>query len=100
MNTYFHNVDDFDDLRANDLLIATTFRNTSDTGRNPCRNSYLALLMEGEIVEIPFSDLGCIAELEGCHVDSPISGKNNDLSELGVDFDDWITLTFSRIGEN
>lgn len=94
LNTYFRYVDDFNDLRANDLLIETTFRNTSDTSQNPCRNSFLTLLMEGEVIKIPFSNLGCVAELEGWHIDEAISGRNNDLSKLGVDFDDWVMVSF------
>ncbi len=94
LNTYFRYVDDFSDLRVNDLDITTNFRNTSETAQNPCRNSYITLLMEGEVIKIPFSDLGCIAELDVWHIDEAISGNNNDLSKLGVDFNEWVTVSF------
>lgn len=95
MKTVFRYVDDFGDLRANDLYIETEFRNTTDPVLNPCQNSSVTILMEGEVVKIPLANLGCIADLELWHLDRAISGKNNDLSKLGVDFNRWVKVSFS-----
>lgn len=92
ITTNFRYVDDFKDLRVNDLFIETTFRNTSKNNVNLCQNSSITLLMEGEAIKIPFSKMGCISELELWHLDETISGKNNDLSKLGVDLEDWVTV--------
>ena len=95
LHTEFRYVDDFDDLRIDDMYIETKLRNTTDSGANPCRNSSITLLMEGEVIKIPLGDIGCSAEFELIHLDGIISGKNNDLSRLGVDFDNWATVGLS-----
>ena len=92
LHTEFRYVDDFDDLRANNLYIETKLQNTTDSGASPCRNSSITLLLEGEVIKIPLSKIGCISALEIMHLDRKISGKNNDLSKLGVDFDDWVVV--------
>lgn len=92
INTSFRYVDDFNGLRVNDLSIETVFRNSSKNRFNLCQNSSLILLMEGEIIKIPVSKKGCVADLEAWHFDKALSGKNNDLSKLGVESGEWITL--------
>jgi len=101
-------VDDFKDLRANDLFIETEIRNTLNNSYNMCQHTSITLLLEGEAIRIPLSKIGCISELELWHLDETISGKNNDLSRLGVDFNatvkvaiasknDWLTVTIDGI---
>ena len=92
ITTNFRYVEDFKDLRVNDLLIETKFRNTTENNTNLCQKSSITLLMEGEAIKIPFSRIGCISELELWHLDEYIKGKNNDLSKLSVDFGDWVTI--------
>lgn len=93
LQTTYRYVDDFKDLRANDLIIETAFRNTTDTDQNQCQHSSITLLMEGEVVKVPFSKLGCISELELLHPDRNISGKKYDFSKFGVDFSNWVQLS-------
>lgn len=92
--TTFRYVDDFADLRVNDMRIETVIRNTSKSNRDLCQKSSITLLMEGEAIRIPFAKMGCISELELWHLDRTISGKNNDLSKLGVDFDESVAISF------
>ncbi|MFK7785854.1 MAG: hypothetical protein AB8B56_12095 [Crocinitomicaceae bacterium] len=92
VKTNFRYVDDFGNLRANNLYLETKFRNTSKNGLNVCQKSSVTLLMEGEAISIPLSKMGCISELDLYHLNENLSGKNNDLSKFGVDFEDWVTL--------
>lgn len=91
----FRFVDDFGDLRVNDIYIETEIRNTHENSFNICQNTSITLLMEGEVTIIPLSTLGCISQLKLYHLDKTISGKNNDLSNLGVDFGSSIKVGFS-----
>lgn len=95
MGTTFRYVDDFEDLRVSDLYIETVVRNTSTSDRDLCQKSSITLLMEGEAIKVPFAKMGCISELEILHLDRAISGKNNDLSKLGVDFDESVAISFT-----
>ncbi|MEM6540700.1 MAG: hypothetical protein AAF634_06035 [Bacteroidota bacterium] len=90
--THFRYVDDFNDLSVNDLVVETQFRNTLYSGLNVCQNATITLLMEGEAIVIPVAKRGCIAQLELWHLDRRISGENNDLSKLGVDFGNWVAM--------
>lgn len=101
-------VDDFKDLRVNDLFIETEIKNTLENSFNICQHTSITMLMEGEALKIPLSKIGCISELELWHLDKKISGKNSDLSGLGVDFgssvkvvfsfkNDWLTVTLNGI---
>ncbi len=90
--TAFRYVDSFGDLRVNDLVVETQFRNTATTNLEVCQMSSVTLIMEGEAIIIPFSRMGCISDLQLYHLNKGISGKSNDLSKFGVDFGDWVTL--------
>lgn len=91
----FRYVDDFENLGMDDLIIETKIRNTTMEGTHICQHSSITLLIEGDAIRIPFSKKGCVAELELWHFDKLISGKNNDLSKLGVDFGDWVEVRFT-----
>ena len=93
--TTFRYVDDFKDLRVNDLVIKTTFRNTTENAFDLCQKTFLTLLVEGEVIRVPNSKLGCISDLELWHFDELISGKNNDLSMFGVDSGEWVTVNLT-----
>lgn len=90
--TNFRYVNEFGDLRVNDLYLETRFRNIATNHQNICKKTSVTLLMEGEAIEIPLSKVGCVSELQLYHLDRSISGKNNDLSKFGVDIDEWTTL--------
>ena len=95
VKTIFRYVDDFKDLRVNDLFIETELKNTLENSFNMCRNSSITLLMEGEAIKIPLSNMGCISELELWHLDRVSSGKNNDLSSRGVNFEGSVKVGFA-----
>ena len=67
-------------------------------GQNVCQNTAIILLLEGQVISIPLSKLGCMSELELWFLDKTISGKNKDMSKFGVDFKDWVTVKF--VSEN
>ncbi|MEM7484201.1 MAG: hypothetical protein AAF348_03240 [Bacteroidota bacterium] len=95
LKTSFFYVDEFRDLHVDDLSIETELRNTVDTSLNGCQNTDIILLLEGEAVKIPLSTIGCISELTVWNFDEALSGKNNDFSKLGVNFDKWVKLGIS-----
>lgn len=88
----FRYVDDFKDLRVSDLFLETQLRNIIASGLNACQKTSITLLMEGEAITIPISNKGCVADLKIWHLNQNIKGSNNDLSKLGVDFENWITV--------
>ena len=88
MGTTFRYVDDFEDLRVNDLYIETVVRNTSTSDRDLCQKSSITLLMEGEAIKVPFAKMGCISELEIWHLDRVISGK--------MPYRNWVLILTNR----
>lgn len=93
-------VDNFEGLRIDDLNFSVIIKNDVDGGQNICQNTFITLLLEGQAISIPLSKLGCMSELELWLFDRTISGKNRDMSNFGVDFNDWVTVDFASKNNN
>ncbi|GMN06821.1 hypothetical protein MTsPCn5_22100 [Croceitalea sp. MTPC5] len=86
-------VEDFKGLALNDFVMETTLRNVSFDTNISCQKTHIIILCEGEVVIIPLSIKGCIADLELYYLDRAITGSRNDLSNFGVDdFNNWATV--------
>ncbi|WP_350285837.1 hypothetical protein [uncultured Croceitalea sp.] len=85
-------VQDFEELTLNDLELETTVKNIAFERYNSCQKIDIILLCEGQAVIIPLSIKGCIADLELFYLNKAINGNRNDLSNFGVDFDNWVNV--------
>lgn len=88
--TGYYNVGLFDEVYSHDLIFETALKNEYAAGTAVCQHSEIHLLFEGASMVIPLSVPGCISELNLGSID----GKKADLSVLGVDFSDWVSVKF------
>ncbi|HMJ70864.1 MAG TPA: hypothetical protein VK508_18305 [Cyclobacteriaceae bacterium] len=82
----FQNVQDFG-VSLNSFDFEASMRNTSTPEESICRRVVFTLLTTGGAIIMPISTKGCISELGVLTPDGFTSGKDNDLSAFGVDFD-------------
>ena len=68
-----------------------TLKNTFGKGALVCQKTQIVLLGTTGAIVIPLSIKGCVGELF-LQTDESHDGKTNDLSALGVDFSDWVTV--------
>jgi len=88
----FANVKEFNGIDAGNFVLETTFRNSSSVEASICRKANVVVLgAEGAIV-IPFSDKGCISDLNILTGDNYINGKEHDMSAFGCDFSQFQNL--------
>ncbi len=85
-------VKEFEGLYADNFNFKANLKNESIGGVNICQNTELLILLEGDAIIIPFSLLGCIANLYMYVPSVEIRGKNNDLSNFGIDLSNWQTV--------
>jgi len=87
--TDFTNVREFKGLDSADFTMAVTLRNSSSREQAPCRRINIYILGTQSAIIIPLADKGCISEMRLLTGDGWISGKENDLSGLGCDFNSF-----------
>lgn len=85
-------VRDFGDTRVNNFTLETVLRNRADANIFPCQRAQIILYCAGEVVIVPLSAPGCIAENHLRVLDTNYSGSNTDLSAFGVDFSENVKL--------
>jgi hypothetical protein len=84
--TEFDNIREFDGLNLNNFVFEATLQNTSSVEQALCRKVSVNILAIGTAITIPLADKGCASILDVFTGDTVISGRDNDLSKLGVDF--------------
>ena len=82
----FANVQEYKDIDAGNFMLETTFRNSSAVEASVCRKVNLVILGMGSAIVIPFSDKGCVSDLNLLTGDNYISGKDHDMRSFGCDF--------------
>ena len=80
------NIREFPGINASDFILETAFRNTSTVEESLCRRAEIEILGTENVIIIPFSTIGCIAELNLFTGDTLLRGKEHDLSAFGCDF--------------
>ena len=85
-------VEDFKGLKVDDFKMETSFKNISIQNNISCQKSSIVIYCEGEVILIPLSIKGCIADLNMHILDKTILGNRNNLSNFGVDFSDWVSV--------
>lgn len=86
----YYNVGDFGEVFSDDLIFETEIKNEYSEGTAACQHTEVHLLFEGAALVMPLSIPGCISELNF----GDMNGKKLDLSPLGVNFSDWVNVTF------
>lgn len=90
--TSFYQVRDFGPLYTDDFELSATVRNDFDLGSSACQHVRIFILYDGGAIGIPLSKKGCASELTLMTFEDFIDGKKNDLSDFGVDFNDYVNL--------
>lgn len=85
-------VEDFKDLKVDDFEMETSLRNIPFQNYGSCQRSDIILYCEGEVILIPLSIKGCIANLNLHLLDRTIYGNRNDLSGFGVDLSSRVNV--------
>lgn len=71
------------------VIIETSFKNNLIDGGISCFNSNFGIWGENGIAEIAFGQKGCTNWLDFTISEKHFSGKENDLSKLGLDLNSW-----------
>lgn len=85
-------VKDFGELYADNFTFETSLRNDYREGSSVCQMTNIYLLCEGTAVGIPLCAKGCESALNFFFTGANVSGKQADLSNFGVDFDDFVKV--------
>jgi len=96
----FANVHEYNGIDAGNFTLETTLRNSSSVEASVCRQVKVILLGTGSAIVIPFSDKGCISNLDLLTGDNYISGKNHDMSAFGCDFSQFQRIKCSVAGHH
>lgn len=87
-----YQVRDFGELYTNDFEMSTTLKNDFDQGKSACQHVRVFILYDGGAIGIPLAKKGCSSDLTLMTMEEFVDGKKNDLSDFGVDFNDYVDL--------
>ena len=85
-------VREFDHLQADNFVLETRLKNTFRQGSSACQRVFITILCKNEFFSIPLSAKGCVGDLTLYLPGHPVSAKNTDLSGLGANLSNWVTL--------
>jgi hypothetical protein len=85
-------VDSGINVPGDDFFLHTRLQNNYRQSNGICRQTYVALLGTTGVLAIPLCNKGCVGEIGIMIGMRYISGKTNDLSAFGVDFDKEVEL--------
>lgn len=86
VNYYFMN--DMPGADFRNFIFETRLKNTYKEGAGICQNTLIEIRFAGGAFVIPLSVKGCVSDLQFMDADGPV----RDVSKLGVDFSDWVTV--------
>lgn len=89
---WISNVQDFGEIYSDDFVFETSLRNDYKNGSAACQVTRVYLLCEGKAIWIPLCAKGCVSALDLRFTDFILSGKQQDLSPFGVDFNDFVKV--------
>jgi hypothetical protein len=90
--TIFSNVKDFGPIYSDHFVFETRLKNDFKEGRAFCQKTTIYLLCKGTAIGIPLSQKGCVSDLDLLFTNYFVSGKKQDLSAFGTDFNDFINV--------
>lgn len=85
LNSTFHMVRDFEKISGDNFVLESSLRNVYRDKWAVCQSSFIIVLGTKGAMVISFSIPGCISELGVMLNDVYLSGKEHDLSGLGLD---------------
>ncbi len=85
-------VEQLDGITGDDFELQVEFEQTYPNGEAICQNSYLIILCDEGYFSIPFTQKGCVSELNMYIPDRIISAKNVNLAHLGLENQEKINL--------
>lgn len=88
----FSDVTDFGEIYSDDFSFETSLKNDYREGAAACQNTTIYILCEGTAIAIPLCAKGCVSNLNLLFTGFFASGKEQDLSAFGVDFDSFVKV--------
>jgi hypothetical protein len=88
----FSNVRDFGDIYSDHFVFETSLKNDYSEGSAACQLSKVYLLCEGTAIWVPLCAKGCVSTIDLYFTYFYTSGKREDLSAFGVDFNNFVKL--------
>lgn len=88
----YSNVKDFGEIYSDDFVFETSLKNDYREGSSACQTTNIYLLCEGTAIGIPLCAKGCISGVDLMFAGFFVSGKQQDLSSFGVDFNDFVKV--------
>ncbi len=88
----YSNVSDFGEIYSDDFVFETSVKDDYNEGAAACQQVRLYILCEGTAVGIPLCSKGCISDLDLLFTNFYTSGKKEDLSKFGVDFNSFVKV--------
>ncbi|HVU93987.1 MAG TPA: hypothetical protein VHE34_02145 [Puia sp.] len=88
----FANVRDFGDVYSDHFVFETRLKNDYAEGSAVCQLTRIYLLCEGTAIWVPLVAPGCVSTVDLYFTYFYTSGKREDLSSLGVNFNDYVKL--------
>ena len=88
----FSNVRDFGEIYSDHFVFETAVKNDYSEGSAACQQTRIYLLCEGTAIWVPLCAKGCISTVDLFFTYFYTSGKREDLSAFGVDFNDYVKL--------
>ncbi len=88
----YSNVKDFGEIYSDDFVFETSVKDDYHEGAAICQLAKLYILCEGTAVGIPLCTKGCISNVDLLFTNFYTSGKQEDLSAFGVDFNSFVKV--------
>jgi hypothetical protein len=88
----FANVRDFGEIYSDHFVFETALKNDYSEGSAACQLTRIYLLCEGTAIWVPLVAPGCVSAVDLYFTYYYTSGKREDLSSLGVNFNDYVRL--------
>jgi hypothetical protein len=88
----FSNVRDFGEIYSDHFTFETAVKNDYAEGSAACQLTRIYLLCEGTAIWVPLCAKGCISNADLYFTYFYTSGKREDLSNFGVDFNNYVKL--------
>jgi hypothetical protein len=88
----FTNVRDFGEIYSDHFTFETAVRNDYSEGSAACQMTRVYLLCEGTAIWVPLCAKGCVSNMDLYFTYFYTSGKREDLSNFGVNFNQFVKL--------
>ena len=88
----FSNVRDFGEIYSDHFVFETALKNDYSEGSAICQKTTIYILCEGTAIWIPLCTKGCVSTIDMFFTYFYTSGRREDLSAFGVNFNDYVKV--------